>query len=90
MNNKPLYFNIVLVAISLVLLITRQIPLSIILFIVLMVEGDIIIALKLKNSSKKAFLYIMIFMTIAIAGFVILILTQLDNENFKNMLLFIL
>lgn len=89
-SNKPLYFNIVLAVTAIAMLLTRQIPLLIILFVVLMIEGDIIIALKLKKNSKKAFLYMIIFMTIMIAVFVTLIFTQLDNENFRRMLMFIL
>lgn len=89
-KNKPLYFNVALAITAIAMVITKQIPLSIILFVALMVEGDIIIALKYKNNSKKVFLYMMIFMVIVIVMFVTLIFTQIDNENFRNMLLFIL
>lgn len=65
--------NVVLGVTALGLITTRQIPLSIILFVVLMVELDIIIACKFKNNIKKAILYMIAFMQIVVSMFTTLV-----------------
>jgi predicted neutral ceramidase superfamily lipid hydrolase len=89
-NNKPLFLNTILIVAVIMLLLMRSIPLAIILFVALMVEVDIIIALKSKGNVMKSFLYSTLFMTIAIGLFLISIFSFIGNDTFRSIITYVI
>jgi hypothetical protein len=89
-NNKPLFLNTILIVAVIVLLLMRSVPIVIILFIALMVEVDIIIALKFKGNVLKTFLYSTLFMIIATGLFLISIFSFIGNDTFRSIITFVI